>query len=132
MATLIDSSVLIASERGQFDFSAFLDRHGDEEFALSAITASELLHGVHRASELHRARRAAYVEQLLAELPVVPFDAVAARIHAAVWAELAAKGIAIGSHDLLIAATALSMHASVVSRDQRSFSQIPGLQFHLI
>lgn len=82
MVILLDASVLIEAERGSFDFEHFLDEHFDDEFALSAITASEMLHGVHRATTKHRARREAFVEGLLAQIPVLPFDFVAARIHA--------------------------------------------------
>jgi predicted nucleic acid-binding protein len=49
MATLIDSSVLIAAERGQLNFDEIATRYEEEDVAISAVTASELLHGVHRA-----------------------------------------------------------------------------------
>lgn len=47
MGAVIDSSVLIAAERGKLDLPRVLADHGDEPIAISAITASELLHGVH-------------------------------------------------------------------------------------
>ena len=49
MGTLIDSSVLIDVERRRLDLGDLLRGHVDEDFAISAVTASELLHGVHRA-----------------------------------------------------------------------------------
>jgi predicted nucleic acid-binding protein len=67
------------------------------------------------------------VERLLEQVPVIPFDLVAARIHARVWAELAAAGTAVGERDLLIAATAMARGDSVATRDERSFPRIPGL-----
>ena len=94
----------------------------------SRARSSELLHGVHRArTPGQQAPREAFVEQVLAALPVVPFDLVVARIHARLWAELAAQGITGGAHDLLIAATALSLGVPVAPRDVRSFPCIPGL-----
>jgi predicted nucleic acid-binding protein len=128
VATLIDASVLIAAERGGFDWDRVVAAHATEEIALAAITASELLHGVHRApSAKTRTRRSAFVEQLLARLPVIPFDLLAARVHARVWADLAVKGMAVGAHDLLIGATALATGGRVATRDLRSFPRIPGL-----
>jgi predicted nucleic acid-binding protein len=128
VATLIDASVLIAAERGGLDWDRVVAAHATEEIALAAITASELLHGVHRApSAKTRTRRSAFVEQLLARLPVIPFDLLAARVHARVWAELAVKGMAVGAHDLLIGATALATGGRVATRDLRSFPRIPGL-----
>lgn len=83
MGILIDSSVLIAWERDRLDLQPQLEEYTEEDFAISAITASELLHGVHRAANpAQRRRREAFVEGLLARLPILSFDAVAARIHA--------------------------------------------------
>jgi hypothetical protein len=44
----------------------------DEEVGIAAITASELLHGVHRATPEHRTRREAFVEAVLAAFPRSP------------------------------------------------------------
>jgi tRNA(fMet)-specific endonuclease VapC len=124
---VIDSSVLIAAERRQLDLRAALADHRDETFAISAVTASELLHGVHRIKAAKCAATEAFVEGLLQHLPVLPFDLVAARVHARLWAELLGKGRLVGERDLLIAATALAHGCAVVTRDERSFPRIPGL-----
>ncbi|MEK7405674.1 MAG: PIN domain-containing protein [Acidobacteriota bacterium] len=128
MVTLIDTSVLIATERGRLDLDRLIAGHGNEEVAIAAITASELLHGVERAARPeHRTRREAFVESWLVWWPVVPFDLTAARVHARLWAQLAAKGTLVGAHDLIIAATAIAIGARVATRDERSFPRIPGL-----
>lgn len=128
MGTVIDSSVLVAAERGKLDLAQLLDAHGDKPVAIAAITASELLHGVHRAKDpAQRARRETFVEELLAALPVVPFDLVVARVHARLSAELATAGTPVGAHDLLIASTALSVGYDVATRDERSFPRVPGI-----
>ena len=129
MGALIDSSILIDAERGSLDLEQLLAKAGDTELAISSVTASELLHGIYRASKkTQRARREVYVERLLEVWPVLPFDLTAARLHARLWAELAAKGISIGAHDLMIAAIALANGLALVTRDRRSFPKIPGLQ----
>lgn len=128
MGALIDSSVLIAAERNKTGLDELLRDHGEEAIAIAAITASELLHGVHRAQKpAQRTRREAFVENILAVVPVVPFDVVTARVHASLWAQLASKGVNIGAHDLLIAATALAIGFDVATHDKRSFPKIPGL-----
>ena len=74
MGTLIDTSVLIALERGQIDLSR-LTGDDDEPVAIAAITASELLHGVHRLrSAVARTHASRFVERLLDAIPVIPFD----------------------------------------------------------
>ena len=128
MGALIDSSVLIAIERAKLGLDSLLRDHADEEIAIASITASELLHGVHRANKVdQRTRREAFVEKVLAVVPVVPFDLVAARIHSGLWAQLTTKGIHVGAHDLLIAATAAAIGYAVATHDKRSFPKIPGI-----
>jgi tRNA(fMet)-specific endonuclease VapC len=100
----------------------------DEDVAMSAITASELLHGVHRARSQHRARRELFVEAVLGVVPVLPFDLLAARAHARLWAELAAAGLDVGAHDRIVAATALSVGWRVATAHVRHFDRVPGLE----
>jgi predicted nucleic acid-binding protein len=132
MAALIDSSLLIAVERGALDFDDIGAQYPAEDVAISAVTASELLHGLHRArTEAQRHRRQAFVEGLLAQLPVIPFDLTVARVHASLWAGLAKRGVAVGERDLMIAATAIARDYAVATRDERSFPRISGLKVQL-
>jgi predicted nucleic acid-binding protein len=129
VGTLIDSSVLVPAERRTLDLDDALAGHAEEPVGIASITASELLHGVHRAATTaQRQRREAFVERLLAVLPLFPFDLVTARIHASLWADLASKGAAVGSHDLLIGATAIALGYRVATRNRRGFGKIPGLE----
>ena len=125
MAVLIDTSVLIDAERrGQSLDEAI----GDADRAISAITASELLHGVHRArAAAVRARRGAFVEHLLAALQPLPVTMGIARAHAEIWANLERKGTLIGAHNLWIAATALSHGMDVATANFKDFERVPGL-----
>jgi predicted nucleic acid-binding protein len=133
MATLIDSSVLIAAERGDLAPDIVSTRYAEEDVAISAVTASELLHGVHRArTPSQRHRRQAFVEGLLAQLPVIGFDLTVARVHASLWADLAKRGVAVGERDLMIGATAIARNYRVATRGERSFSKIPGLTVELL
>jgi len=124
---VIDSSVLIAAERGQLDLHAALGDHRDETFAISAVTASELLHGVHRIASSKRMATEVFVEGILERLPILSFDLRSARVHARLWAETVSGGNTVGERDLIIAATALAHDYAVVTRDRRSFPRIPSL-----
>jgi tRNA(fMet)-specific endonuclease VapC len=126
VGTLLDSSVLIRIERT----GSTLALADDEEVAIAAITASELLHGVHRADPQRRAQREAFVEHVLRILPVYPFSLESARVHARVWADMAAAGHLIGPHDLILAATALALGWSVATYNVSEFRQVPGLVVH--
>jgi len=128
MGVILDSSILVAAERGQFRLAAFLESLGETTVSIAAVTASELLHGVHRAkSPAVRMRRSAFVEALLAELPIHPFGLGEARLHAELWAELAEGGTSIGAHDLQIAATAIAGGDTLVTLNHRDFGRVPGL-----
>jgi len=99
----------------------------DEEVAIAAITASELLHGVHRANAGHRVRREAFVEAVLEEFPAIPFDLRCARVHSRLWADLVAAGSDTGAHDRVIAATALTHGFRLATASGRHFRSIQGL-----
>jgi tRNA(fMet)-specific endonuclease VapC len=95
---------------------------------IAAITVAELLHGMHRAdNEMRRQRRSIYVEAIISQLPVVGYSTDIARVHARLWAELQARGQMIGLHDLIIAATCLSLGFGVVTTNEREFQRVPGL-----
>jgi len=126
MAYLIDSSVFITLERQRRPLGDLaLVASSDEPIALAAITASELLLGVHRADTLERRlRRETFVEAVLALLPLIPFDLQVVRVYARVWAELLNRGQLIGSNDLMISATALAHGYAVLTDNLRDFERV--------
>ena len=125
---IIDASVFIEAERGRFDLEGLLEGAGDELVAVAAVTASELLHGVERASDQDiRLRRHQFVERVLSDFPIIPFGLDEAREHARIWGHLAAKGTLIGPHDLLIAATAIANAGVVATLNVKEFARVPGL-----
>lgn len=125
MAVLIDTSVLVDAERRGHSLNQAI---GKNDRAMSVITVSELLHGVHRARNgAVRARRAAFVEHLLSAIDPLPITTGVARAHAEIWARLEESGNPIGAHDLWIAATALSHGLDVATTNARDFKRVPGL-----
>ena len=126
---ILDSSLLIADERGRFALQNFFAAHSSDSFHLAAITVSELWHGVERAIPANRRQaREAHVRQRLAHLNVLEFDADVARRHAAIWAAMEARGSLIGAHDLQIAATALHHGQLLATLNAKEFQRVPGLQ----
>jgi tRNA(fMet)-specific endonuclease VapC len=138
VGTLLDTTVFIDLERAvrrlapanaMAEVSARLEHQlgADEEVGIAAITASELLHGMHRAAPEHRTRREAFVEAVLAAFPPLPFGLLAARVHARIWAELAVAGQEVGAHDRLVAATAVAAGWRVGTANIRHFERVAGL-----
>jgi predicted nucleic acid-binding protein len=129
MGLILDSSLLTADERGRFDMPGFLRQFSSTQPIIAAITASELLHGVERASDAARkARRQRHVEQILATIFIQPFDLAQARVHARIWAELEPRGQMIGPHDLLIASAALAHGHELATLNVQEFRRVSELQ----
>jgi predicted nucleic acid-binding protein len=125
VAVLIDTSVVVDAERRRAPLEAAV---AEEDRAISVVTASELLHGVHRAADATvRLRRQAFVEGVLASMQPLPITMHVARAHAEIWARLEADGALIGAHDLWIAATALAHGMPVATVNARHFERVPGL-----
>jgi tRNA(fMet)-specific endonuclease VapC len=139
LGTLLDTTVFVQLERelsrlpadrAMPEIGVRLRRElGDnEDVGIATITASELLHGVHRASPQHRARRDAFVEAVLLAFPPLPFNLLCARAHARLWAQLVTSGGDIGPHDRLVAATAIASGWRVATTNVRDFERVAGLQ----
>lgn len=132
MGVLIDTSVIVAHERGHLDpetLDALVSSRPDDPFYISVVTVSELLHGAHRAGDrIRRARRTAFVEGVIDAIPILPIDLPTARAHAELGAELADAGRPVGTHDLWIAATAVARALRLATLNRREFGRVPGLE----
>lgn len=125
MAVLIDTSVLIAVDRGRVSIEAVIER--GEQYSISVVTAAELLHGVHRADAPRATTRAARIEGFLEGLPTLAIDMRVARTYARLSAALAAEGKPLDSNDLWISATAIANDLELLAFDG-DFDRVPGLR----
>ena len=86
MGLVIDTSVLIAAERGEVDFAQW-QSYGDAY--ISSVTITELLIGVHRANtEERRIKRSAFVEHIIGSLTNLVFGEEEARVYAQILKNL--------------------------------------------
>lgn len=102
-----------------------LARAEAEGVALSVVTALELQVGALRASA-HR--YASQIEDFLGAFDVLPLDDAVRPIYARERVALERAGQKIGPMDMLIAAHALALDATLVTNNLREFSRIPGLK----
>jgi tRNA(fMet)-specific endonuclease VapC len=125
---ILDTSLLVAEERGRFRLWDFCEAHYPDDQLITAITVTELLHGVERAKPGPlREQRRRKVEGVLANFTALSFDAEIARLHAEVWARLTVAGTPIGPHDLIIAAIALHHGFALATLNTAEFQRVPGL-----
>ena len=97
---------------------------GEDNICTSIIVAAELRYGCAKSGS-KRLRKA--VEDLLSEIPVLPFDVPADAEYGGIRSALEAAGRPICSNDLLIAAHAYATGATVVTANVDEFKRIRGL-----
>jgi predicted nucleic acid-binding protein len=124
---VIDTNVWVLAEKSGSSLNLARWAHYGGAY-MSAITASELLVGVERANTIgRRALRGAFVENLLASIPVLEFSVPVARTHARMVAALP-KSVTAGAHDALIAATAVHHGYALLTRNVADFDVLAGLK----
>lgn len=100
----------------------------EDDIAIAAVTAAELLVGVELATTRHRERRRQFVEAVLGTIPIEDYDLAVARAHARLLAAARRAGKPRGAHDLMVAATAVSTDRVVLTTDGSGFAGLPGVQ----
>ena len=132
MGLILDSSVLVASERkGQNARQALAEiavRAAGEDVAVSVVTLIELAHGVARANTPQRkVTRRQFLNELMTALPVHPVTVPVALRAGQIDGETAAQGIRVALSDLLIGVTALELGYRVATANVHHFQMVPGL-----
>lgn len=130
MGLVIDTNVFIDAENKRFDLAKLTDFAHYGEAYIAAITVSELLTGVHLATDpAQRVQRSAFVEGLIVRMPVLDFTEEVARTYAELYAYfLRPRSQVKGNvHDLQIAATAVTHGFAVLTSNVDDFKKIPGL-----
>jgi len=123
---ILDTTVLISAERTAKNLSRLIA--DEDDVAIAAITAAELLVGVELADGARQSRRAAFVRSVLDAVPVEDYDLDVATEHARLLAHVRRSGRPRGAHDLIIAATAAAAGRAIVSADVTAFADLPGVQ----
>ena len=73
-------------------------------------------------------KRRRILSQIFEEIEIVPFDSAAALAAAKVRCDLESRGQGIGPLDTLIAGTAISRGAVLITSNINEFKRIPGLR----
>jgi len=97
---------------------------GEDNICTSIIVAAELRYGCAKSGSKRLLKA---VEDLLSEIPVLPFDVPADAEYGGIRSALEAAGRPIGSNDLLIAAHAHATGATVVTANVDEFKRIRDL-----
>ena len=122
---LLDTNTVIFYLKGHKSVVSHLQSSSPRDVAIPSVVAYEIEYGTLKIGSV---RRKTAVSQFLSELTLVPFDYEAARESARIRQDLETLGLTIGPLDLLIAGTALSRGAVLVTHNSREFSRVKGLR----
>ncbi len=128
MGLIIDTNIFINVENQRLN-SERLSTYG--EAYIAAITVSELLAGVSLAKTTSlRIHRSAFTERVITNFSVLDFNEEVARTYAELYAHFLkpSNHLRSNTHDLQIAATAITHGFAVLTSNVSDFKQIPGLK----
>ena len=125
MKYLLDTNAMTAWAKRDAHFIARIQTSMPSELHISVMTEHELRYGIACNPNL---RLRPVLERMLTMLQKVMVDSDIAATAALVRADLRRQGQPIGPYDLLIAATALTQHLTVVTHNTREFSRVSGLR----
>jgi tRNA(fMet)-specific endonuclease VapC len=90
--------------------------------AISSVTLAEIEYGIQRRGSPTQLRNA--LTQVMLHMDVLPWDAVAATCYGELCSSLETQGINLGDFDMMIAAHAVALKITLVSRD-KAFAHLP-------
>lgn len=98
---------------------------GADHLAISSVVLAELYYGAARHEKHIAIRRE--IDDFASRLTVQPWDEHAAHHYGEIRAALERNGQPIGAMDMMIAAHARSLRATVVTNNLRHFQRVPDL-----
>ena len=90
--------------------------------AISSVTLAEIEYGIQRRGSPTKLRNA--LTQVMLHIDVLPWDAAAATCYGELCNSLETQGINLSDFDMMIAAHAVALKITLVSRD-KAFAHIP-------
>ncbi|MGO9036023.1 PIN domain-containing protein [Mycobacterium sp.] len=125
---ILDTGVLVAAVRGRATVP------DDADVAIPAIVIAEYLAGVHLDQDAGRqAAQRAFLDEVLAVIPVHAYDRSVAEHHAALLAYTARQGQRRGAHDLIVAATGRATGRTILTTDRHArFGELPDVNARTI
>ena len=123
---LLDTNVLSALVRDpQGAVAARIAQVGESNVCTSIVVAAELRYG---AAKRGSARLERQLDIILAAMDIVPFESPMDRVYADLRNTLERRGRPIGGNDLIIAAQALALEATLVTDNLEEFEQVTDLK----
>lgn len=95
------------------------------DVCISAVTLAELMYGVHKSQ--HQKKNKTALSEFLSPLDIMPFNEEVTDHYGRIRSYLENKGIPIGPLDMMIAAHAQCLGATLVTNNKKEFIRVPDL-----
>jgi tRNA(fMet)-specific endonuclease VapC len=122
---MLDTDTVSFLWRGEGQVAERLVAHHPSALCVSAITIAKLRFGADRrkSRKLH-----AKIDTFVNMIEVVPFDEACSRRFGMIASAVARQGTPIGQLDVMIAATAIAIDATLVTNNARHFKRVRDLR----
>ncbi len=130
MSFLLDTNICIALLKG--NEKSLIKKFQESEpssFYLCSVVKAELLYGAHKSERVND--NLDLLEKFFAQFRSFGFDDEAAEFYGISRALLTKAGSPVGANDLLIASIAQVNQITLLTRNLREFSRIPGLRYEV-
>ena len=102
-----------------------LIKHEDDEICISTITYAELCYGLEKKGSVRLFNE---IMSIIRKFTIVDFDNSQAELYGKIRVGLEKSGTPLGDMDMLIAASALTAGAILITHNTKHFSKINGLK----
>lgn len=123
---LLDTNILIAISKEKPGLAQRLQQYAAKDILIPAVVLAEIEYGI--AKSLRQKQNRLVYDAIVRNFQIVRFDAEAARCYGPIRADLEKEGRLIGPYDLLIAAQAVAIGATLVTDNTGEFSRIKVLK----
>ena len=123
---ILDTNTLIYFFKGIGDVASILLSKSPQDILIPSIALYELEVGIAKSTKPKKRRK--QLESLISRISISSFGAKEAKKAAMIRANLESKGTPIGPYDILIAGTALSTNATLVTHNTKEFERVKGLK----
>lgn len=121
-----DICIYIITKRSTAVIDKFKTAKLEGKIGISAITYAELQYGI--AKSIHQSKNQMALAQFLIPLRTYEFNEKAGTVFGEIKASLEKRGKVIGPYDMLIAAHAMSLNATIITNNEAEFRRIEGLK----
>jgi tRNA(fMet)-specific endonuclease VapC len=127
MIRCLDTNICIYALKGIYpSIPKYMNPLMPSSIKIPSMVRAELLLGGEKSQTPKKALE--LIEKFLFPFDVLAFDLNASDVYAKIRAATEKKGHSVGPNDLIIAATCLAHHGTLVTHNTKEFKRIPGLQ----